>query len=74
MPEQEIVTVPLFALRMLYECAKSYDTRIPQGGHDAWAQPFHDLFRDADPMIEAPAHNRSAPSHRTDRPEGEPPA
>lgn len=31
------VTVKKKDLKMLYECAESYDIRIPANGHDAWA-------------------------------------
>lgn len=40
----DMVSVPREALKLLYECAKEYDVRIPREGHNLWAAPFFDLF------------------------------
>lgn len=40
----EMVQVPRDLLRMLYECAKSYDSRIPEGNGSTWAIGFRRLF------------------------------
>lgn len=40
----EMVTVPKQVLKMLYDCANSYDTRIPANGHDWWATPLRQMF------------------------------
>ena len=36
----ENVLVPRKSLELLYDCASSYDRRIPQDGHDDWAEPI----------------------------------
>lgn len=39
-----MVTVPRDALLLLYQCALSYDVRIPTDNGGEWAWVFHDMF------------------------------
>lgn len=47
-PEHEIVgiLVPREALKLLYECAKDYDRRIPEGNGGDWAEFFRREFEE----------------------------
>ena len=40
----EMVTVPKESLRLLYECAKSYDRRVPFDSQYGWAISFIEMF------------------------------
>lgn len=44
---ERLAVVPKQALGLLYECAKDYERRIPRDGHNAWAEPFFEMFEGA---------------------------
>lgn len=46
--KEHLVLVSIKGLKMLYECAKSYDVRIPEDGHNSWAEPFRQAIADDD--------------------------
>lgn len=41
---EKTVSVPYESLKHLYECAESFDVRIPDGNGSSWAEPFRLMF------------------------------
>lgn len=42
----DMVTIPRKSLQLLYDCADSYDVRIPQDGHDSWVEPIRKALKE----------------------------